>query len=71
MASYDDASLEHVPPALHPGEKEHVLIVQDKSVFHTNKYRQCAWLMHNQQPIWKKGGGCVIHVSDFICETIG
>ena len=44
--------------------------MQDESVFHTNKYRQCAWLMHSQQPIQKKGGGRAIHVSDFICETI-
>ena len=27
--------------------------------------------MRNQQPIQKKGGGRAIHVSDFICETIG
>ena len=27
------------------------------------------WLMHNQQPIWKKDGGHAIYVLDFICET--
>ena len=71
MASYGDVSLECIPPALHPGEKEHILIVQDESVFHTNEYCRRAWLMHDQQPIRKKGGGHAIHVSDFICETIG
>ena len=71
MASYDDTSLEHVPPTLLPGEKEHVLVVQDETVFHTNEYRWHAWLMDDQQPIRKKGGGHVVHDSDFICETIG
>ena len=71
MASYDDMSLERVPPTLLPGEKEHVLVVQDETVFHTNEYRRRMWLMDNQQPIRKKGGGRAVHVSDFICETIG
>jgi hypothetical protein len=29
------------------------------------------WVKGDQQPIWKKGGGRAIHVSDFISETIG
>ena len=29
------------------------------------------WLAQDQQPIQKKGNGCVIHVSDFISKTIG
>jgi len=71
MASYDDTSLERVPPTLCPEDKEHILIVQDETVFHTNEYRRRMWLTHDQQPIRKKGGGCAVHVSDFICETIG
>lgn len=71
MASYDDKTLERIPPALLPGEKEHVLIMQDETVFHTNEYRRRMWLSQDQQPIRKKGGGRAIHVSDFICETIG
>ena len=71
MASYEDKTLEHIPPTLIPGETEHVLIMQDETVFHTNEYRQHMWLMRDQQPIRKKGGGRVIHISDFICETIG
>ena len=27
MASYDDTTLEHIPPVLQRGEKEHVLVV--------------------------------------------
>ena len=29
------------------------------------------WLAQDQQPIWKKGNGCAIHVSNFISKTIG
>src|SRR5260221_4506545 len=71
MASYDDTSLERVPPTLCPEDKEHILIVQDETVFHTNEYCRRMWLTHDQQPIRKKGGGRAVHVSDFICETIG
>jgi hypothetical protein len=36
MASYADGTLDRIPPTLNPGEKEHVLVVQDESIFHTN-----------------------------------
>jgi len=71
MATYDDVSLDRLPPTLQPGEKEHVLVVQDETIFHTNEYRRRMWVKGDQQPIRKKGGGRAIHVSDFISETIG
>ena len=71
MASYDDASLKPIPPTLLPGEREHVLIVQDESIFHTNEYRRRVWLAEDQHPIKTKGHGRAIHVSNFICKTIG
>jgi hypothetical protein len=71
MASYDDKTLERIPLVLQSGGKEHVLVVQDETVFHTNEYRRRVWLAQDQQPIRKKGSGRAIHVSDFICETIG
>lgn len=71
MASYQDKTLECIPPALPLGRKEHVLIVQDETIFYTNEYRQCTWTADGQEPIWKKGGRHAIHVSDFICKTIG
>jgi hypothetical protein len=70
MASYKDKTLECIPPTLLPGEKEHILLVQDETIFHTNKYCQCMWIMQDQQPIQKKGGGHAVHVSDIICKTI-
>ena len=71
MASYTNNTLEHIPPTLSPGEKEHVLIMQDETIFYTNEYRRHTWLMQDQQLIRMKGAGCVVHISDFICETIG
>jgi hypothetical protein len=40
MSTYDDQSLQCIPPTLQPGEKEHVLVMQDETVFHTNEYRR-------------------------------
>jgi hypothetical protein len=71
MATYDNVLLDRIPPTLQPGEKEHILVVQDETIFHTNEYRRRMWVKGDQQPIRKKGGECAIHVSDFISETIG
>jgi hypothetical protein len=71
MATYDDRMLEHCPPVLRPGDKEHVLVMEDESIFHTNESRRRAWLAQDQQLIRSKGNGRAIHVSDFISEMIG
>jgi len=71
MATYEEITLDRVPPVLKPGEMEHVLVMQDKSIFHANEYGRRSWLTEGQQPIQKKGHGQVVHVSDFISETIG
>ena len=71
MATYDDESLDRIPPTLQSGQKEHVLIMQDETIFHTNEYRRRMWLAPDQQPIRKKGNGRAIHISDFISETTG
>ena len=70
MVAYDDKTLDRIPPTLQPGEKEHVLVMQDETIFHTNKYRRHMWLTCDQQPIQKKGNGRTIHISDFISEMI-
>jgi hypothetical protein len=36
MTKYDDKTLELIPPMLAPGEKELVLVPQDKCIVHTN-----------------------------------
>jgi len=71
MATYADGTLDRIPPKLLSGKREHVIVFQDKSIFHTNEYRRRSWLTRQQQPIRKKGNGRVVHVSDFISETIG
>jgi len=71
MATYGDETLDCIPLTLGPGEKEHVVVFQDKSIFHTNKYHRCSWLAQDQQAIRKKGNGWAVHVSDFISKTIG
>jgi hypothetical protein len=40
IAAYNDETLDRIPPTLLPGDKEHVLVYQDESIFHTNEYRQ-------------------------------
>ena len=70
MAAYDDKMLNYIPPTLQPEEKAHVLVIQDETIFHTNKYHHHMWLTCNQQPIQKKGNGHAIHISDFISEII-
>ena len=68
MATYDDETLEPCPPALAPGEHEHILIFQDESIFHTNDLRRTMWLTDGQMPLHQKGNGRPIMVSDFTCE---
>jgi len=51
MVTYDDKTLNCIPPTLQPGEKEHVLVMQDETIFHTNEYHRCMWLARDQQPI--------------------
>jgi hypothetical protein len=38
MATYDEDMLEHIPLTLLPGEREHIVMFQDKLAFYTNEY---------------------------------
>jgi hypothetical protein len=69
MSTYDDETLEPISPELSPEERPHVVIAQDETTFSTNEMWRHFWLAEGQQPLQKKGNGCCIHVSDFICET--
>lgn len=71
MCTYDDETMEPVPPLLAPGEHEHVFLAQDECIFHVNEGPHHQWLKTDQQPLKKKGNGRSIHVSGWICETIG
>jgi hypothetical protein len=71
MYTYDDKTMEPIPPVLGPGEKLHIPVAHDESIFHVNKHPRRAWLADGQQPLRKKGHGRAIHISDFILETHG
>lgn len=69
MCKYDENTLEPLPLELNPGDREHILIVQDESIFHANDQRRSVWLAENKaMPLRQKGNGRAVHVSDFLCE---
>ena len=55
MCKYDDITHDPIPPILASGEKEHVLVAQDKCIVNVNKGPWHIWLKGDQQPL-KKGG---------------
>jgi hypothetical protein len=72
MPKFDDDNLEiQINPDLQENERLHVLVTHDETTFHSNDGRQSGWAPHGEQPLRKKGRGRAIHVSDFLCETIG
>jgi len=58
-------------PDISSGESLHILVTHDESLFHANDGRKSGWGPENEQPLRKKGQGHAIHVSEFLCETIG
>ncbi|KAI5116463.1 hypothetical protein M0805_006723 [Coniferiporia weirii] len=68
---YEEETLAPLPLNLGPGEREHILIVQDESIFHVNDQCQEMWLANGERPLHQKGNGHAIHISDFLCEGSG
>ncbi|RIA82539.1 hypothetical protein C1645_835213 [Glomus cerebriforme] len=60
-----------INPDLQPGEQIHILVTHYETTFHSNDGRNAGWAPDHEQPLRKKGQGRAIHISDFICETIG
>jgi hypothetical protein len=60
-----------IDPDISSGESLHILVTHDESLFHANDGRTSGWGPEDEQPIRKKGQGRAIHVSEFLCETIG
>ena len=48
-----------------------IIQYHDKYCFHANDDTKILWLHAGEQPLWKKGQGSLIHVSDFINEEDG
>ena len=66
--TYCDKDLEPIKPNFGPGEGLHVPIFHDESIFRANDLSQQVWVHDRRMPLWKKGQGCAIHVSDFIVK---
>ena len=72
MPNFDGNEMEiQINSDLQPGEQIHILVTHDETTFHSNDGRNSGWAPNNEQPLWKKGQRRAIHISDFICETIG
>ncbi|CAG8742762.1 17712_t:CDS:2 [Rhizophagus irregularis] len=72
MPKFEDDNLEiQINPNLQENEHLHILVTHDETTFHSNDGRQSGWASHGEQPLRKKGRERSIHVSDFLCETIG
>jgi hypothetical protein len=71
MYTYDNMTIEPIPPALGPGQKLHILVPQDECIAHVNETPHKVWLMNGEQPLRKKGNRHAIMISDWIIETCG
>ena len=58
-------------PKLEDGQCIHVFVTHDETTFQSNDGKKSGWKPKNEQPLWKKGQGRTIHVSDFLTNTIG
>jgi len=72
MTKYDGEDMtEETKPELENGEKEHVLVVHDESLFYSNDGDSPMWIHPKHPPLRKKGKGRCIMISEFLCECHG
>ena len=72
MEKYSGDSMEIVEsPNLPEGQKRHVLVVHDESLFYSNDGVSSAWVHPKHPPLRKKGKGKCIMISEFLCECHG
>lgn len=69
--TFNDETLEPIQPILKPGEKKHIPVHHDESIFRSNELRQRIWVKDGKMPLGRKGQGKAIYVSDFITEETG
>lgn len=70
MYTYDDATMELIPPVLGPGQKLHILVPQDQCITHVTETPWKVWLLNGEQPLCKKGNGHAIIIANWIIENI-
>ena len=67
----DDDIMILIEPNLNEGNKRHILVTHDESVFYANDGKKTFWGPVGHQPLRKKGAGLSLHVSDFLTEVDG
>ena len=72
MATYEGKDLEQIiSPILPPDVPEIVPVTHDESIFYANDDVVKAWGPAEENQLRRKSQGLSIHVSDFLCESIG
>jgi len=72
MATYEGEDLEQIiSPILPPDVPEIVPVTHDESIFYANDDVVKAWGPAEENQLRRKSQGLSIHVSDFLCESIG
>lgn len=56
-AEFDNETLELILPTLRDGEKRHVSVHHDESIFRSNEQRQRVWVKDGNMLLRKKGQG--------------
>jgi len=67
----DDDIMILIEPILNEGDKRHILITHDESVFYANDGKKTFWKPVGHQPLRKKGAGLSLYVSDFLIKIDG
>src|SRR5207302_859194 len=71
MGIYEGDLMERKPPVLSEGEKEHILVTHDESIFYSNDGSRGIWAKNGELPLRKMGNGKSIMVSEYLTESIG
>ena len=64
MTTFDDETLEPIPPILSPDKKEIVLVTHDECIFYSNDGKRGVWVRDGELPLKKKGNWRCIMVEE-------
>ena len=67
----DDDIMILIEPILNEGDKRHILITHDESVFYANNGKKTFWRSVGYQFLRKKGAGLSLHISNFLTKIDG
>ena len=48
-----------------------ILVIYDECIFLAYNGSWSLWILNKEQPLWKKGNGCSIHISEFLTDICG